>query len=57
MINLKTNPSVEEDASWVKTLDSLTKQAAWLREMQGQGLLAIKAALFAGYFLILSMTA
>ena len=51
------NPSVEEDVSWVETLDSLIKRAAWLQEMPGQGLLAIKAALFAGYFLILSMTA
>lgn len=57
MINLKMNPSVEEDVSWVETLDSLIKRAARLQEMPGQGLLAIKASLFAGYFLILSMSA
>lgn len=38
-------------------MDSLIKRAAWLQEMPGQGLLAIKAALFAGYLLILSMAA
>lgn len=47
MIKLKTNPSVEEEVSWVEILDSLIKQAAQLQEMLGQGLLAIKAALFA----------
>lgn len=57
MINPKMNPAVEEDVSGIKTLNSVIKQAAQLQEMPGQGLLAIKAALFAGYFLILSMTA
>lgn len=57
MINPKMNLAVEEDVSGIKTLNSVTKQEAQLQEMPGQGLLAIKAARFAGYFLILSMTA
>lgn len=57
MINLKMKPSVEEDVFWVKIWDSLIKPASQLQEMLGQGLWAIKAAPFAGYFLILSMTA
>lgn len=40
------NQSVEEDVSWVKTVGSLIKRAAWLQEKQGQGLLTFKAALF-----------